>query len=310
MKARSLPTLFALALPFMLSVSASRADIVPTSQNRYIRATGDAYDNFGASDSELDTASTATFGPFVSNAAATGTLPDAFGTGTAIQSSSIFPTHIIASGSSSANSESYFDDNYGLSDGRSHVEVTFDLTAPSGYTITGEMGGFDGGFGQLSLRDDQSTWYVTYETPFNGSDILNLSGTLAAGSYTLTIDVRSDAYADPYEFRYGFSEFIDVLFALDAATGIPAGTAQTLTVAPNPTRGGTVISHTFTPTSSFRFAVYDIRGRLVRDFTNVAARRIEWNGRDDSGRRVSAGTYFLKLANGGENALRKITILR
>lgn len=309
MKTRS-PTLFALALPFLLSVSASHADIVPTSQNRYVRSVGDAYDNFGASDSELDTASAPAFSPFVNNVAATGSLPDAFGTGTAIQSSSIFPTHIIASGSSSANSESYFDDNYGLSNGRSYFEVTFNLTAASGYTITGEMGGFDDGFGQLSLRNDQNFYHVTYETPYNGSDILNFSGSLPIGTYTLTIDARSDAYADPYEFRYGFSEFIGVVFALDAATGIPGGVAQTLTVAPNPTRGGTVISHSFTPSSSFQFAVYDIRGRLVRDFTNVNARQIEWDGRDDSGRQVSPGTYFLKLANGSENAIRKITILR
>ncbi|NNE08450.1 MAG: T9SS type A sorting domain-containing protein [Gemmatimonadetes bacterium] len=310
MKTRSTLTYLALALLLPMSAAESRADIVPTSQDRHVRAVGDAYDNFGASDSELDTASIAGYGVFTDNVAATGSLPDAFGTGTAIQSSSIFPTHILASGSSSANSESYFDDNYGLSDGRSYVEVTFDLTAASGYTITGEMGGFDDGFGQLSLRDDQNFYYVTYETPYNGSDILNFSGALPVGTYTLVITANSSAYADPYEFRYGFSEFIDVLFALDAATGIPGGAAQTLTVAPNPTRGGTTISHGFTPSSSFSFAVYDIRGRLVRDFSHVAARRIEWNGRDESGRPVSPGTYFLKLANGGENALRKITILR
>ena len=50
-----------------------------------------------------------------------------------------------------------------------------------------------------------------------------------------------------------------------------------------------------------QLGVYDIRGRLVRDFagTYPAGKNvISWNGQDGSGRSVAAGIYLFKLQVG------------
>jgi hypothetical protein len=52
-----------------------------------------------------------------------------------------------------------------------------------------------------------------------------------------------------------------------------------------------------------RLAIYDTTGRLVRRFSDPSAAgasflRYEWDGRDGAGRRVAAGTYFLRVEGG------------
>jgi hypothetical protein len=61
-------------------------------------------------------------------------------------------------------------------------------------------------------------------------------------------------------------------------------------------------------------AVYDLSGRHVATLHegSVAEARgsLVWDGRDDSGRRVASGVYFVRATRGGEEVSRKLAVLR
>lgn len=63
-----------------------------------------------------------------------------------------------------------------------------------------------------------------------------------------------------------------------------------------------------------RLAVYDVRGHLVRTLLNNTIisdhHRVVWDGRDDSGRGVSTGVYFIVVQSAGEIDTRKVMLLK
>ncbi|MDM7916059.1 MAG: FlgD immunoglobulin-like domain containing protein [Candidatus Eisenbacteria bacterium] len=91
--------------------------------------------------------------------------------------------------------------------------------------------------------------------------------------------------------------------ALPAATledASPPGPAS-LAVRPNPA-GGPVIRIQLrgatapSPFGPFALEIFDLRGRRVRSLPLAAgAAEAEWDGRDDAGRRLPPGTYFLRI---------------
>ncbi len=66
--------------------------------------------------------------------------------------------------------------------------------------------------------------------------------------------------------------------------------------------------------SPVTIAVYDIRGRLVRnlvdDVRSAGKHRVAWDGRDEHGSSVASGIYFLRMNVAGENHVRKMTLLK
>ena len=63
-------------------------------------------------------------------------------------------------------------------------------------------------------------------------------------------------------------------------------------------------------------ALYDVAGRQVRALLTAAPRsagrgpRVVWDGLDATGRAVGTGTYWVRLASGGETTSRRITVVR
>lgn len=82
---------------------------------------------------------------------------------------------------------------------------------------------------------------------------------------------------------------------------------------PNPTNGATRFEYSIVGTGGGLLEVYDLRGRVVsRSFVNPEAGRgiVTWDGRDDRGKRVSDGMYFLRLQGGGTSRTAKVTVIR
>ncbi|MBZ0269107.1 T9SS type A sorting domain-containing protein, partial [bacterium] len=51
--------------------------------------------------------------------------------------------------------------------------------------------------------------------------------------------------------------------------------------------------------------VYDLAGRVVRDFGTATSRELSW---DTSG--VGAGVYFVRVAHGGTSVTKKVSVVR
>ena len=67
--------------------------------------------------------------------------------------------------------------------------------------------------------------------------------------------------------------------------------------------------------SNARLKIYDISGRLVRMIRLPAQDRrsvlaIPWEGTDDCGRNLSAGTYFIQIQAGQSVVTRKAVLIR
>ena len=98
-------------------------------------------------------------------------------------------------------------------------------------------------------------------------------------------------------------------------------TDLTLVVSPNPSAGETHIFFSAGLPSLYRMGlpvslrVYDARGRLVRILSTGARGRsprgvVVWDGRDEQGRSVASGVYFVQGRMGYRSVVEKLVVLR
>jgi hypothetical protein len=83
---------------------------------------------------------------------------------------------------------------------------------------------------------------------------------------------------------------------------------------PNPFNPMTVISMDIAVESAVRLGIFDVQGRRVRDlFAGTLPQgphSFRWEGRDDSGREVAGGLYFLQLVSDTQVDTRKMMLVR
>jgi hypothetical protein len=83
---------------------------------------------------------------------------------------------------------------------------------------------------------------------------------------------------------------------------------------PNPFAPATTVAYELTRPSSVTLSVYDVAGRVVRTLESGSRgpglHEVRWDGRNDAGLRVAAGTYFAALDAGGELATTKMNLVR
>jgi flagellar hook assembly protein FlgD len=83
---------------------------------------------------------------------------------------------------------------------------------------------------------------------------------------------------------------------------------------PNPFNPTTTIEYTVAERGPAVIAIYDAKGALVARLDQgtrpAGTYRVEWNGRDASGRAVASGVYFYSLAGAPEVAARKMVLLK
>lgn len=132
--------------------------------------------------------------------------------------------------------------------------------------------------------------------------------TAAAGLYTVMVSLERQSGIllrnDP------------VTLTIQNTTGIGEGSAipRLDPIAPNPARGTTRVAFTLARSGVARVEVFGLQGERVRTLargTMVAGpRSLEWNGRDQEGRPVPAGLYFVALETAGFRAVRPVVIVR
>ena len=130
---------------------------------------------------------------------------------------------------------------------------------------------------------------------------------IPAGTYHL--DVRVDDY------RIGLVRNVVVegsASGVDIATQLPAATLDAPW--PNPATGLVSFRLRLSRDGAATVAVYDVAGRRVRAWADGAAaageRIIDWDFRDDHGRDVPAGRYYLRLEAGGNVVTRPFARVR
>ncbi|MEO5989248.1 MAG: FG-GAP-like repeat-containing protein [Candidatus Eisenbacteria bacterium] len=98
-----------------------------------------------------------------------------------------------------------------------------------------------------------------------------------------------------------------------AATAAPAQ-LRLADVHPNPLRTTTTIAFTLTRSGPVALTVIDVQGRRLRSLVQgvraAGEHRLDWDSRDQDGKRVEAGIYFLRLEAEGRSLHRKVAVMR
>jgi hypothetical protein len=87
-------------------------------------------------------------------------------------------------------------------------------------------------------------------------------------------------------------------------------------MSPNPLRGGISgrITFSLARAGHARLDVFDLQGRLVKTVADgdypAGSQDLAWDGRDEGGRPVGSGVYFLRLDAGGEILTRKGVVIQ
>jgi hypothetical protein len=124
-------------------------------------------------------------------------------------------------------------------------------------------------------------------------------------------------------------EIDKVVFYAGVATGITSSSATIpdeyvnetgIFVYPNPFNQKTVIRYSLgvnrNDYTNVRLRIYDIGGRLVKFFPinqltpQPINHQITWDGKDNSGKKVASGIYFIRLEAGDFKATRKLTVVK
>jgi len=108
--------------------------------------------------------------------------------------------------------------------------------------------------------------------------------------------------------------FLEPLSGVDVDGGPGLPRVLTLEPAlPNPSRGATALAFTLPGAGHARLELLDVSGRRTRTLVDAALsagpHRATWDGRDDRGRRVAAGLYWVRLEAGGASAVRRLVRL-
>lgn len=109
-----------------------------------------------------------------------------------------------------------------------------------------------------------------------------------------------------------------VILSNDPATGAPGPgelrDAVLFGPRPNPAVEGARITYRLPRSSDSSLKVYNVHGQLVRTLVSgrqaAGAYAIDWDARTETGRRVAAGIYFLRLDAEGKSSTRKLTVVR
>ncbi|MCK9995225.1 MAG: hypothetical protein KAH56_02975 [Candidatus Krumholzibacteria bacterium] len=116
----------------------------------------------------------------------------------------------------------------------------------------------------------------------------------------------------PPGFPYQFVRW-DYPVDVSAVEDLPA-VATPLGARPNPFNPRTVLEFSLLASEDVSLAIYDIRGRRLRDLHHgpleVGNHEFVWSGKDDQGRRVSSGVYFARLIGTKTRQVTKITMLK
>jgi hypothetical protein len=160
----------------------------------------------------------------------------------------------------------------------------FGMPSPGHTTLTKLSSGPSlGPGGQWNV---DSFFDITYRIDFVGAPGGRLAG--RSGSTTGTIRMQTGQTATS-----------------DVPNPRPPGNVS-LSSRPNPFENGTSIEYRLSSTASVKLRVYDTAGKLVRTLTDTrlpaGPHAMYWDGRNDAGRKLSSGTYFIKLTVDGQAA--------
>lgn len=116
----------------------------------------------------------------------------------------------------------------------------------------------------------------------------------------------------------GLDEWVLIAAESGSPASVPdgeaAGSVRLTLASTNPSRGLVALDYALPESGLAMLAIYGVDGRHVRTLATGVAEAgrhaVTWDGRDDSGRRVGSGVYFVRLSAPGGEDVRRVVIGR
>lgn len=196
--------------------------------------------------------------------------------------------------------------------------------------------GWDGGNVQIT-NDDGDTWTIVHPNGgYTDGSVVALGG---RPGFTGDSDGWQHVYFDlssymdqDVRFRFRFSTtnnaergwFIDdfAVYGSDIYTGVDPNEFGVNTPAqvhlyqnvPNPFNPKTTIFYTLPTTSDITMSIYDLSGKLIRQWTETAKSAgqysITWYGDNNMGQEVQSGMYLYRLQTENQTITKRMVLLR
>lgn len=149
----------------------------------------------------------------------------------------------------------------------------------------------------------------------------------AAADFLATVAVPATQYTDP-EPPLGAWYFVAAVNGAGHAGGYSEAASPVATtdaelhtrplalhpLAPNPAKPGTWVAFDLPQSAGVTLAVYTAKGQRVRHLLagnpTAGRHRLYWDGRDDAGRPVASGAYWVQLEVAGEQRSRRVVLVR
>lgn len=194
---------------------------------------------------------------------------------------------------------------------RAHNRGLFNIAQEDTYTV--QVSPLDTEWATGDAVDWESLTFAPWQT-WNGGLPPSMVG-LDAVVHLISDDIYLDIRFESWTAGNGGGGF-SYLRASAPTVGVgdrPPVPTATLTAAPNPFNPATTLRFTLADQQPVRLTLYDARGRTVRTLVDelrpAGSQAIRWDGRDDDGRTVAAGTYVARLQAGSLTAATAVTLL-
>jgi hypothetical protein len=150
------------------------------------------------------------------------------------------------------------------------------------------------------------------------------NGSTIGGATALSLSITSAVWTDHGSYRVeatnscgstsSFAATLDFTGVTAAPSPGTVGTTVFEALGPNPSGGATQLAFSLASDAAVRVRIYDLAGRLVRhvDLGRLPAGRhlASWDARDNHGRKVAGGSYFVGVdVDGRSIGAKRLTVL-
>ncbi len=222
-----------------------------------------------------------------------------------------FPEHAIAGPPTIELDSSFFEVTLGPEGNESQTLVVSN-TGNSALNYTISL--LDAGKGEASIPSwisvDPGSGIVSSGASQTISVDFDASG-LAVGVYNAVMVIDSN---DPHSSSLELPTTLTVSNELSGFINPLPKVVHLAGAVPNPFNPLTKISFSLPHNSHVRLNVYDISGHLIRSLLDeqmaLGAHSVSWSGRDDSGKSIASGTYFMRLVAGDVVLVKSMNLVR